>query len=438
MARAIRNPKLDTRTSRSKVEPRREPYWAVIAKGCALGYRRGEHCGTWIARFRDEDNKQHYEALGAADDIRDADAISVFNFAQAQERARTFFDVAARAAAGILQPVDGPYTVSMALDDYFEARERRGSKGVRADRYAAASRIRPHLGDLDLRRLTPRHISGWQSTLAKASKLTRMKAGVAQPSGTLVDDKDPDAVRARRATANRILTVLKAALNHAFHEGRAQTDEAWRRVKPYREVDSAIIRFLSPEEIRRLANACQGEFRDLLRGALVSGCRYGELTRMRASDFHVESGAVTVRTAKSGKPRHVALTDEGRRLFNALTAGRPPRQLIFARANGEPWGPSQQQRPLEEASKRAALDPPATFHVLRHTYASALAMKGVPMGVIAAQLGHADTRMTEKHYAHLAPSYVADTVRAAMPDLGLFRDGEAQQLLKLTVSRMPI
>jgi hypothetical protein len=33
------------------------------------------------------------------------------------------------------------------------------------------------------------------------------------------------------------------------------------------------------------------------------------------------------------------------------------------------------------------------------------------MGVIAAQLGHSDTRMTERHYAHLALSYVANTVR---------------------------
>jgi hypothetical protein len=43
-------------------------------------------------------------------------------------------------------------------------------------------------------------------------------------------------------------------------------------------------------------------------------------------------------------------------------------------------------------------------------------MRGVPMGVIATQLSHGDTRMTEKHYAHLAPSYVADdTIRAALP-----------------------
>jgi integrase len=97
-------------------------------------------------------------------------------------------------------------------------------------------------------------------------------------------------------------------------------------------------------------------------------------------------------------------------------------ELIF-------WGASHQQRPLEQASRVAKLDPPATFHILRHTYASSLAMKGVPMGVIAAQLGHADTRMTEKHYAHLAPSYVADTVRAALPSLGII---DETNVVKLT------
>lgn len=46
-------------------------------------------------------------------------------------------------------------------------------------------------------------------------------------------------------------------------------------------------------------------------------------------------------------------------------------------------------------------------------------MKGVPMPVIAKQLGHADTRMTEKHYAHISPNYVADTIRQHFPTLGI-------------------
>ena len=74
---------------------------------------------------------------------------------------------------------------------------------------------------------------------------------------------------------------------------------------------------------------------------------------------------------------------------------------------------------MEGACKRAKIKPAISFHVLRHTYGSTLAMRGTAMGVIAGQLGHADTRMTEKHYAHLAPSYVADTIRANFPNLGL-------------------
>ncbi len=234
-----------------------------------------------------------------------------------------------------------------------------------------------------------------------------------------IDERDPDAVRARRATANRLLTILKAALNHAFHDGKIGSDEPWRKVKPFREVDAPVVRYLSAVECVRLFNACEPSFQALVQGALVTGCRYGELTRLQVADFNPDAGRITVRLSKAGKPRHVALNAEGIQLFEALTAGHGPRELIFKRADEKAWGASHQQRPLEEASRRAQLDPPATFHVLRHTYASTLAMRGVPMGVIAAQLGHADTRMTERHYAHLGPSYVSDTVRSALPSLGI-------------------
>jgi integrase len=80
---------------------------------------------------------------------------------------------------------------------------------------------------------------------------------------------------------------------------------------------------------------------------------------------------------------------------------------------------SHQLRQMIEACKRAKIVPAISFHVLRHTHGSALATKGIPMAVIAEQLGHADNRMTEKHYAHLAPSYIADTIRAHFPTLGI-------------------
>jgi integrase len=169
----------------------------------------------------------------------------------------------------------------------------------------------------------------------------------------------------------------------------------------------------------RLVNACEPTFRNLVRGALLTGCRYSELTALTVADFSPDAGVITVRTSKAGKPRHVVLTNEGQRLFVTLTAGKQADNPIFTAENGGIWGNSHQLRRMRETCVRAKIRPAVSFHVLRHTYGSTLAMRGVPMGVVAEQLGHADTRMTEKHYAHLAPSYVADTIRAHFPTLGI-------------------
>ncbi len=51
-------------------------------------------------------------------------------------------------------------------------------------------------------------------------------------------------------------------------------------------------------------------------------------------------------------------------------------------------------------------------------------MAGAPTLVVAKSLGHADTRMVEKHYAHLAEDWVADTIRAVAPSLGVRASGK--------------
>jgi integrase len=77
---------------------------------------------------------------------------------------------------------------------------------------------------------------------------------------------------------------------------------------------------------------------------------------------------------------------------------------------------------MAEACKRARIAPPVPFHVLRHTWASLAVMAGAPLMVVARNLGHADTRMVERHYGHLAPSYIADTIRATAPKFGIKPD----------------
>ncbi len=375
MARTVRDTNLETRAARLRLTPRRKPYWRVLETGLHLGYRRTkEGGGSWVARRFMGAGRYSETKIGTADDLQDADGVALRSFKQAQDAAREWWRIEQRRAPGHA-PDNGPHTVTEALDAYFLDRERRGSKGLAKDRAATKVRIRPVLGELDLAKLTTKRIRDWHTGLAIAPKLTRSSRTTKVRKVTSIDAEDADAVRARRATANRTLTVLKAALNHAFQEGHVASDDAWRKVKPFREADVPVVHFLSEDECRRIVNASEGAFRNIVKGALVTGCRYGELTRMRAADFNAEAGTITVRESKSGKPRHVVLTDEGRALFAELTAGRSGRDLVFVRDDGKGWGPSHQQRPLDAASARAKIEPAATFHILRHTYASALAMR---------------------------------------------------------------
>jgi integrase len=184
-------------------------------------------------------------------------------------------------------------------------------------------------------------------------------------------------------------------------------------------VDAARVRYLTVPVAKRLINACDPEFRPLVQAALQTGARYSELARLQAHDFNPDSGTLAIRQSKSGKARHVVLTDEGIALFRQLSMGRVGSDLLLCRAADEPWKPSHQGRRMRDTCAVAKINPPISFHGLRHTWASLAVMSGMPLMVVARNLGHADTRMVEKHYGHLAPSYVADAIRAHAPRFGI-------------------
>jgi integrase len=276
-------------------------------------------------------------------------------------------------------------------------------------------------------------IREWHAALAEAPARLRTRKLAKQRNIRDIDIEDPNAVRQRRASANRIFGVLKAALNLSFRDEHVASDEAWRRVKPFREASAPKIRYLSHTETQRLVNACEPPFRPLVQCALLTGCRYGEIVGFRVGDFERHAGTVSVRASKSGRPRHVVLTEDGITLFEQHVAGKLGAALVFTRPDGVPWGRSHQHRPLREACRRAGINPAASFHILRHTYATHLLQAGVPLPVIAANLGHADTRMTERHYAHLVPSHVADMIRANMPKLGLVEPSPVVPLARAAI-----
>jgi integrase len=420
MARRKLDVRLNTRTARLKLSIRREPYWVNLSAGLSLGYRRGATGGTWIARRYSAESGRTFAAIGPADDTLDAGALS---FDAAQACAREWFGQQPHDG----EPARGPYTVANAAADYLGYLEGDGrSKAAIYDaRRRADAFILPSLGNLQAVKLTADRLRRWRDSIANSPARRRTRNGEKQRHGKApTTDQEK---RARRASANRTWTVLRAALNHAFQNGKVASDTAWRRVKPFRNVEHARIRYLTVAEAKRLINASEPEFRLLVHAALATGARYGELCRLTVNDFHPDSSTVAVRVSKSGKPRHIVLTDEGAEFFRHACAGRKQDEFIFL-SSGQPWGKSHQSRPMAEAVTRAKISPPIGFHGLRHTWASLAVMNGVPLLVVARNLGHADTRMVEKHYGHLAPSYVADAIRAGAPRFGFKPDGKVTPL----------
>ncbi len=413
MAKTVRDFKLDSPAARSRLKASGKPYYRSIDTGLHLGYRKGKTGGRWVVRIYLGDEKYVVETIGAADDRQDADGGEVLNFSQAQAKSREIAGTRRRPKGAT-----GPLTVSTALDAYLERLESEHRRSTGDVRNRIENHIRPRLGNLLVAELSREAIVKWLKALAEQPKQVRGKKG--KPSRALAKPKTDDQKRQRRTSANRTLTILRAALNQAFRDnrgGQVSSDSAWRAVQPFRGVDAARIRYFTADEVRRLVNAARGEFRSLVNAALFTGCRYGELSRLRAADFSSDSGTLFVAESKSGKARHVVLTDEGQTFFAQLVAGRPSDALMLPKEDGTAWGASHQARPMLEACTAAKIAR-AGFHALRHTAASHLVMSGVPLPVVAKNLGHADSRMCEHHYAHLAPSYVAETIRRFAPVFG--------------------
>lgn len=316
-----------------------------------------------------------------------------------------------------------PYTVADAVTDYIEDRKRNGAKTAERMGYDFNARVIPALGTIPVDRLTRKRLEIWMDEVAASPVRRRGKEG-APPKG-------PDEIRARKSSANRLWKMLHAALNLAFKERKVTTDEGWRNLEAFKGTVSARIRFLNPSEQVRLVNACSSpDFRRLVQAGLFTGARESELAALKAKDFDPINGSIFIEFSKSGRSRHITLTQESINFFLEMVAGAPPETALFRRESYDrkqkspsgTWSRAELSRTMGEACKEAGLEP-MVFHELRHTYASGLVNKGVALVFVAQQLGHRDISMVERHYGHLCQSAKVDAVRRLAPTLGIHQVG---------------
>jgi len=196
------------------------------------------------------------------------------------------------------------------------------------------------------------------------------------------------------ATINRRLAVLRASLRHAWRAGMtAQDYGSMVRMLPEprgREV------FLTPGQVEAIAGEMTVERgREAILLLAYTGLRAGELLGISSADL--TSDAVLVRSSKNGRPRSVPIPASARHLLSALPLGLSYSQLQWS----------------FRSARNAAGLPHVRLHDLRHTCASWLVNKGVPLPVIAKILGHLAPQTTYR-YAHVLDS----TAQEAMDLLG--------------------
>ena len=284
MARRIKDAALNSRAAREKLKPRGEPYYRSVERGVHLGYRRRANAaGTWLLRSYREGGYRA-DRLGIADDLSDADGVTILTYWQAVEAVRKRMAEQGRAAIESVRRL----TVADALDAYIHTIEGEGrsAHAISDVRYRDRALIRPALGKLAIADLGTDRLRRWRDDLAKSAPRLRTRTATNRNTAPRTAGMRP-APAAQAPIAHG--PILRAALNHAFNDGKVVSDHAWRKVKPFKKVDVARVRYLTVAEAKRLINACDADFRLLVRAALCTGARYGELAGLVVSDFNPES-----------------------------------------------------------------------------------------------------------------------------------------------------
>lgn len=270
--------------------------------------------------------------------------------------------------------------------------------------------IDPVTGDTPMRELTLAHVNRIKSNLSSAKRSPRHQQYVFRT----------------------FAMVWNAALDHGFVSAPCPTKSQSFRLP---KVDNERQRYLTPDEETALLKALKARSaicHDMALVSLDAGLRFGEIAALTWGCVDTEAGILRVLDTKSGRDRNVPMTGRLLVLFKSMTAGKAG-GLVFAGRDGqvitEP--PSSFRTAINDAKLNDIIDNPklkASFHTLRHTFASRMVQSGADLYKVQRLLGHSTPIMTAR-YSKLADTDLRQAVQA------MEQDGKVRQS-RGTVIRM--
>lgn len=415
---------IDTPSKRSKLKPRRNPYWQGITGGrggVSLGYRRPQSgVGSWVGKIVVEGNRVE-QRIGLADDdgapgeaITFRTAVSKTLEWSSQQHATI---EAARANGRRSVP-----TVLTAVEDYIVARRRR-SAGNGAD---AERRLRRHvLADekfaaLPLAKLRSNDIEAWRDRLPLTGN---ENAGDSKEARKLIS----------ASTLNRLLNDLRAALNAAVERRRRELPaglplEIKVGTKAVPASSNARRQILADKQVADLIAAAfsvNEDFGMLVMVAAATGARHSQIRRIAVGDVQIDQARIMVPAAAKGKhvgekpPIAVPVSADVIAKLAPCIEGRSPDDPLLMRWQHKQVGPVKWERdrrcawgvaaeiarPWASTVERAKLPAGTVFYALRHSSIVRGLRNGLPVRLVAG-LHDTSTAMIEAHYSR----YIVDAV----------------------------
>jgi len=249
--------------------------------------------------------------------------------------------------------------------------------------------IAPRLGNKPLSKISPFDIEQLKSNLRKAGK--------------------------SEATIRHVVVLIRQMVNKANAWG------LWQGINPIKGVKVPVpknerIRFLTQEEASLLLERLKEvspQLHDMALLSLHTGLRAGEIFNLRWRDIDLENGVIRVVDSKNNRIGAVYITQRVKTMFERLGPGKPDELVFQSRTGGKIQGVSKTFfRVAQELFNKGVTDrrQRVSFHTLRHTYASWLALQGTPILTIQRLMRHQNIAMTMR-YSHLSPDVKREAVQ---------------------------
>lgn len=211
----------------------------------------------------------------------------------------------------------------------------------------------------------------------------------------------------KAATVNRELSLMRRILSYAVEQGKLERNPLLG-IKMLPE-GAARQPILEPEDEERLTKACMPWLGFMIRLALATGCRQGEILALRWKHIDFDLGVVHVLESaarvegktitgptKSGESRRIPLNE---RILGELRSHRGlPEGWVVVKSDGIPPARTTVTREFRQAATKEGLGD-LVFHDLRHVAATRLLAAGATLPEVQTYLGHKTLTMARR-YAH--------------------------------------